>query len=104
MAEPAAPSKRASAAERALERAIEEGTAAVQAELRVARTRITQLEGLLTRIASIATQPTIALPEIPRPSAPAIETLPEHLQEHLRNPPEPLPLDDQDSMGPGRWI
>lgn len=104
MAEPAPASKRASAAERAIARAIDEGTAAVQDELRLAQTRIAQLEALLTRIAAIATQPTIALPETPRPAAPPIDSLPAHLQEHLRNKPDPLPLDDADNLGEGRWI
>lgn len=76
---------KASAAERAIARAIEEGTAEVRAELRVAQQRIQQLEGLLGRIAAIATQPTVALPQVAVPRA----DLPPEVQSMMSLPVEP---------------
>lgn len=91
------------AAERAITRAIEEGTAEIQAQLRAAQQRIGQLEGLLARIATIATQPTVCLPDAPKPIP--REQLPPEIQAAMASPIEPsLEVAGSDNLGEGRWI
>lgn len=100
--------KRATA-QRALERAVDEETAAVRAELRDAMAQIRALHATLSRIAGIAFG---AAGSEPPPSEPQEKrTLPADIAVAAALPPEaelpvepPIDLSDEDSMGKGRWL
>lgn len=104
-------SKRSEAAQRALQRAIDEGTAALQEELRQKEARIAQLEALLARICAMAnvTPGEVAAAPQPVPPAPRREDLPAEVRAALERPIEQPLVDGPelaggDNLGEGRWI
>lgn len=100
--------KRATA-QRALERAVDEETAAVRAELKEAQALIRTLHATLSRIAGIAFG---AAGSAPLPVEPQDKrTLPVDLAVAAALPPEaeppvepPIDLSGEDNMGSGRWL
>lgn len=99
--------KRATA-QRALERAVDEETAQVRAELKAAQSEIRALHSTLARIASIA----FGAGPGPLPAGPQEKrTLPADLAVAAVLPPEaelpvepPIDLSGEDNLGSGRWL
>jgi hypothetical protein len=97
------PAKRKNLAEAALERAIAEGTAALQGELGAAHKRIGELEALLGRIAALAGGSRISeqvLLPLERKPLPAVLDV----QPTTDPVPEGVDLAGDDNMGAGRWV
>ncbi len=96
---PRAKPRQATTAEKAIRRAIEEETVALQAEIRQKDATIAQLRGLLANIAAIAQSapPGVEPVRLPAPPLPPVEeaTIPEGPAGDLAN---------EDQMGSGRWV
>lgn len=101
--------KKRATAERALERAVEEETVAIRAELKAAQAQVKALHAVLSKIGGIAFGATAA--EIAIAGQPEKRTLPADLaiaaapqqDEPLAQEP-PIDLAGEDNMGAGRWI
>lgn len=106
--------KKRSTAQRALERAVEEETAALRAEVKGYQAQVKALHGVLSRIAGIAfgvvgeavqasEAPGVPLEKVSLPAELAVEAAPRPAEEPIWHEP-PIDLAEEDNMGPGRFV